>query len=168
MSFLLLGRVVLGVGESFISRAGRVGRWASLRSGTPARPWPGRQRRVRRFAAGAPIGSAVYTRYRFGTVALATSLLSVAALLCVIPRHGGDPLQAHEGGPHEGHGVGLVPGLAAALSSIGFGTITALGALLFVPRAWVAWLAFTVFALVFILTPPLPWPSRRRLAAVSR
>jgi len=45
-----------------------------------------------------------------------------------------------------------VPGVGAALSSIGFGAITAFGALLFVARGWAAWPAFTAFALVFILT----------------
>jgi MFS family permease len=38
------------------------------------------------------------------------------------------------------------------LSSIGFGAITAFGALLFVARGWAAWPAFTVFATAFILT----------------
>jgi MFS family permease len=45
-----------------------------------------------------------------------------------------------------------VPGVGAALSSIGFGAITAFGALLFVARGWAAWPAFTAFALVFIVT----------------
>jgi MFS family permease len=44
-----------------------------------------------------------------------------------------------------------MPGLGAALSSIGFGAITAFSALLFVAHGWAAWPAFTVFAAVFIL-----------------
>jgi len=44
-----------------------------------------------------------------------------------------------------------VPGLGAALSSIGFGAITAFSALLFVAHGWAAWPAFSVFALVFII-----------------
>ena len=40
----------------------------------------------------------------------------------------------------------------AALSSIGFGAITAFSALLFIAQGWPAWPAFTVFASVFILT----------------
>lgn len=54
-----------------------------------------------------------------------------------------------------------VPGLGAALSSIGFGAITAFSALLFVSRGWAAWPAFTVFALTFILTCLFSRPSRR-------
>jgi MFS family permease len=45
-----------------------------------------------------------------------------------------------------------VPGVASALSSIGFGAITAFSALLFVARGWAAWPAFTAFATAFILT----------------
>jgi len=45
-----------------------------------------------------------------------------------------------------------VPGVGAALSSIGFGAITAFSALLFVSRGWAAWPAFTAFVTTFILT----------------
>ena len=45
-----------------------------------------------------------------------------------------------------------VPGTASALSSIGFGAITAFSSLLFVARGWAAWPAFTAFATAFILT----------------
>jgi len=45
-----------------------------------------------------------------------------------------------------------IPGVASALSSIGFGAITAFSTLLFVARGWLAWPAFTVFAIAFILT----------------
>jgi MFS family permease len=45
-----------------------------------------------------------------------------------------------------------VPGVGAALSSIGFGAIMAFSALLFVAHGWAAWTAFTMFAVVFILT----------------
>jgi MFS family permease len=44
-----------------------------------------------------------------------------------------------------------VPGFGAALSSIGFGAITAFSALLFVAHGWAPWPAFTVFAAAFIL-----------------
>jgi MFS family permease len=45
-----------------------------------------------------------------------------------------------------------VPGVASALSSIGFGAITAFSSLLFVARGWAAWPAFSAFAAGFILT----------------
>jgi MFS family permease len=49
-------------------------------------------------------------------------------------------------------GVVWVLGVASALSSIGFGAITAFSALLFVARGWAAWPAFTAFAAAFIVT----------------
>ena len=45
-----------------------------------------------------------------------------------------------------------VPGVGSALSSVGFGAVTAFSALLFVSRGWPAWPAFSTFALAFILT----------------
>jgi MFS family permease len=49
-------------------------------------------------------------------------------------------------------GAVWVPGLELALSSIGFGAITALIALLFANRGWSpAWLAFSAFAIAFIM-----------------
>jgi MFS family permease len=50
--------------------------------------------------------------------------------------------------------VGAVwaPGLGAALSSVGFGTITTFAALVFAERRWgSAWLAFTALSVAFIL-----------------
>jgi MFS family permease len=44
-----------------------------------------------------------------------------------------------------------LPGVGSALSSIGFGAITAFSALLFVAHGWPAWPAFTAFAVTFIL-----------------
>jgi MFS family permease len=44
-----------------------------------------------------------------------------------------------------------LPGAGAALSSVGFGAVTAFSALLFVSRGWPAWPAFTTFAAIFIL-----------------
>lgn len=45
-----------------------------------------------------------------------------------------------------------VPGVGAALSSLGFGAVTAFSALLFVARGWPPWIAFSMFAMAFILT----------------
>jgi MFS family permease len=104
------------------------------------------------FALGAPIGSALYARYGFAAIALATTLLPIATLAFVAP------LARVPSTPRAGAGLMKVmaavwvPGVASALSSIGFGAIIAFSALLFVARGWAAWPAFTAFAVAFILT----------------
>ena len=104
------------------------------------------------FAAGAPIGSALYTHYGFGSIALTTMLLPLATLLCVVPLRSLPSVPRMQAGFMRVMALVWFPGLGAALSSIGFGAITAYSALLFVAREWAAWPAFAVFASVFILT----------------
>jgi MFS family permease len=153
VSILLLGRALLGVGESFIITGGQS--WAlailSVRNTSKALAWVG-SAMFAAFAAGAPIGSALYTRYGFGAIALTTMLLPLVTLLCVVPLRGVPSVPRIQAGFMRVMASVWVPGLGAALSSIGFGAITAFGALLFVARGWAAWPAFTVFASVFILT----------------
>jgi MFS family permease len=90
-------------------------------------------------------------RYGFGGVAFATTLLPMATLLFLIP------LRAVPSTPRMRTGVLKVmssvwlPGVGAALSSVGFGAVTAFSALLFVARDWPAWSVFTAFALTFIV-----------------
>jgi MFS family permease len=153
VSILLLGRALLGVGESFIITGGQS--WAltilTIRNTSKALAWVG-SAMFAAFAAGAPIGSALYTRYGFGAIALTTMLLPLATPLCVVPLRGVPSVPRMQAGFMRVMASVWFPGLGAALSSIGFGAITAFSALLFVARGWAAWPAFTVFALVFILT----------------
>jgi MFS family permease len=100
---------------------------------------------------GAPIGSALYARFGFAGVAVTTALLPLLTLLCVLPLRGVVPVPRQQTGFMKVMDYVWVPGIGAALSSIGFGAITAFSALLFVSRGWAPWLAFTVFATVFIL-----------------
>src|SRR5215472_10464478 len=152
-TILLLGRALLGVGESFIITGGQS--WAlailTARNTSRALAWVG-SAMFAAFAVGAPIGSALYARYGFGAIALATILLPLATLLCVVPLRRVPPLQRLQTGLMKVMAAVWFPGLGAALSSIGFGAITAFSALLLVSRGWAAWPAFTVFALAFILT----------------
>lgn len=153
VTILLLGRALLGVGESFIITGGQS--WAlailTVRNTSKALAWIG-SAMFGAFAVGAPIGSALWARYGFSAIALTTILLPLAALVCVVPLRGVAPLQRVQTGLMKVMASVWLAGVAAALSSIGFGAITAFSALLFVSRGWAPWPAFTVFALTFILT----------------
>jgi MFS family permease len=153
VAILLLGRALLGVGESFIITGGQT--WAlailTVRGTSKAIAWIG-SAMFAAFAAGAPIGSLVYARYGFAAVALTTMLLPAATLAFVAPLRGVPAIPLLQTGLMKVMRSVWVPGVGAALSSIGFGAITAFSALLFVSRGWAAWPAFTVFATTFIVT----------------
>jgi MFS family permease len=150
---LLLGRALLGVGESFIITGSQS--WAlallSAQNTSKALAWVG-SAMFAAFAAGAPIGSALYIRYGFTAVAFMTMLLPAATLLFVFPLRSVSSVPRLQTGLMKVMAAVWVPGVGAALSSIGFGAMTAFSALLFVARGWAAWPAFTVFAITFILT----------------
>ncbi len=150
---LLLGRALLGAGESFIITGAQS--WAlailTVRNTSRALALVG-SAMFAAFAIGAPIGSALYARYGFAAIALATMLLPLVTLLCVLPLRGVAAVPRLQTGLMKVIAAVWVPGLGAALSSIGFGAITAFSALLFVARGWAAWPAFSAFALIFILT----------------
>ncbi|MBV8753056.1 MAG: arabinose transporter [Hyphomicrobiales bacterium] len=153
VAVLLFGRALLGVGESFIITGAQLWGLAILTVENTSKvlAWIG-SAMFGAFAAGAPIGTALYARYGFAGVALATTVLPLATLVAVawlrrVPSMGRVPT-----GLFKVMAAVWVPGVGAALSSIGFGAITAFGALLFVARGWAAWPAFTAFALVFVLT----------------
>ena len=151
-TILLVGRLLLGVGESFIIIGGQS--WAlailTLRNTSKAIGLVG-SAMFAAFAIGAPIGSALYARFGFAGLAVTTAVLPLLTLACVVPLKGVAPIRRPQAGFMKVMGSVWVPGFAAALSSIGFGAITAFSALLFVARGWAAWPAFTVFAAVFIL-----------------
>lgn len=153
VAILLIGRALLGVGESFIIVGAQSWGLAILgvQNTSKALAWIG-SAMFGAFAAGAPIGTALYGRYGFIAIALATTLLPLATLLCVAPLRGVVSNTRERASLLKVMAAVWVPGAASALSSIGFGAITAFSALLFVARGWAAWPAFTVFALTFILT----------------
>jgi MFS family permease len=153
VAILLLGRALLGVGESFVITGAQS--WAlavlTVRNTSRAIAWIG-SAMFAAFAVGAPVGSALYARHGFGAIALATMLLPLATLICVVPLRGVPAVPRQQTGLMKVMASVWVPGAGAALSSIGFGAITAFSALLFVARGWAAWPAFSAFALVFIVT----------------
>jgi MFS family permease len=153
VTILLLGRALLGVGESFIITGAQSWGLALLgvHNTSKVLAWVG-SAMFGAFAAGAPIGTALYAHYGFAGIACATTLLPLMTLLSVARLQRVPSMARVPTGLVKVMAAVWVPGVGAALSSIGFGAVTAFSALLFVARGWAAWPAFTVFALTFILT----------------
>jgi MFS family permease len=153
LAVLLLGRVLLGGAESFVITGALS--WA-LALGGPRNTgkvisWVGTAL-WGAYAAGAPAGTALYGRFGFTGIALATVLLPLATLLLVAPLRALAP--SAQASPPFTRVVGAVwvPGMGAALTAVGFGALTTFGALLFAERGWgAAWLAFTALSVSFIL-----------------
>ena len=150
---LLAGRALLGVGESFIITGAQSWGLAILGVGNTSKvlAWVG-SAMFAAFALGAPVGTALYGKYGFVAIALATTLLPLATLVLVAPLRRVASAARVQAGVMKVMAAVWVPGVASALSSIGFGAITAFSALLFVARGWAPWPAFTAFASAFILT----------------
>jgi len=103
------------------------------------------------FAAGAPLGTSLYGMGGFAAVASATALAPLATLLLIARLRGAPP--AHRGTASVLSVVSRiwVPGFGAALSSVGFGAISAFSVLLFAEHHWrPVWLAFSAYAVALI------------------
>jgi MFS family permease len=171
VSVLLLGRGLLGAAESFIITgalswglghvdplsAGRVIAWVGMAM-------------FAALAVGAPIGTALYGAGGFGVGATATALLPLAAMLPIVA------LRAVPGRPGRRPALWSVagaiwlPGLGAALGSVGFGAILTFSSLLFAGRGWSpVWLPFSAFGACLILARILGghWPDRLGGARVA-
>ena len=152
VTILLLGRALLGRAESFIitgavswglvlvgaKNAGRVIAWIGMAM-------------FAALALGAPLGTALYSAGGFAGVAIAATLmplltvLLVALLSPVPPQHDARPSLRTVAA------AVWLPGLGAALSSIGFGAIIAFSSLLAAQRGWSpVWLVFTAFAVSLV------------------
>jgi MFS family permease len=85
VTILLLGRALLGVGESFMITGAQSWGLAILgvENTSKVLAWVG-SAMFAAFAAGAPVGAALYARYGFPGIALATALLPVATLVLVV------------------------------------------------------------------------------------
>ena len=152
VAILLLGRALLGVGESFVITGAQT--WGLLLGGPKDTgkviAWAGSAMWAS-FAFGAPVGLFLYARLGFSAIAFTTTLVPVAALLMVARI----PHVKLTTRPRSSFGQVVasvwLPGLGLALSGAAFGAMTAFVSLLFSSRGWTVWPAFTVFAGVFIL-----------------
>ncbi|CBJ40277.1 major facilitator superfamily MFS_1, multidrug-efflux transporter (plasmid) [Ralstonia solanacearum CMR15] len=158
VTVLLLGRALLGAAESFII-TGALSWGLGLvdhRSAGKVIAWVGTAMYAA-FALGAPVGSILFDRYGFVSIALATVVIPLAALVMVLGRRGTAPsVHAQRVPMRKIIGTVWVPGVGLALSSIGFGAMTAFISLLFAERGWTpVWLAFSAFAAAFIVARSL-------------
>jgi MFS family permease len=152
VAILLLGRALLGAAESFII-TGAVSwglRLAGLGSAGRVIAWMG-MAMFAAFAAGAPIGTALYAHGGFAAVAFATTAVPLITVVLITPlasvsAQGG----ARPALVNVARAVWL-PGTGSAFSSIGFGAIIAFGSLLSAQRGWSpVWLIFSAFAVSLV------------------
>ena len=152
VAILLFGRALLGAGESFIITGAQTWGLALVgaRNTGKVLAWMGTAMYAA-FALGAPIGTTLYGAYGFTAIALATTLMPLATLLLAAPVRRVAPTGRTHAPLRKVIAAVWVPGLGLALSSVGFGAMTAFVSLLFAAREWTVWPAFTTFAVAFIL-----------------
>ncbi|MBS0326864.1 MAG: arabinose transporter [Proteobacteria bacterium] len=152
VAILLLGRAVLGAGESFVITGAQT--WglalAGARNTGKVLAWMGTAMYAA-FALGAPIGTSLYGAYGFMAIALATTLVPLTTVLLAASVRNVTPTPRDRTPISAVIGAVWVPGVGLALSSFGFGAMTAFVSLLFAARGWTVWPAFTSFAVAFIL-----------------
>src|SRR4051794_10045449 len=151
-SILFAGRALLGGAESFIITGAAA--WglalAGRRNAGRVIAWVG-MALFAAMAVGAPIGTALYTFGGFLAVALATASIPLFTLLLVAPL---TSVSAQSGAPTGFMKVARavwMPGIGAALSTVGFGAMIAFSSLLATERGWhPVWLTFTAFAAALV------------------
>lgn len=150
---VLLGRILLALGESLIA-TGALG-WAiglvGPQNAGKVMVWIGIAI-FGAYALGAPLGGIAYTQWGFAGVSVTTVFIPLLALAAIAGVRAVAPSATRKTPFYKMLGAVLQPGLGLALSSVGFGLITAFIALLFAARNWGnASLAFTAFGLAFIV-----------------
>jgi MFS family permease len=149
---LLVGRVLLAVGESLVvtgalgwgiglvgpQHAGKVMAWNGIAM-------------YGAFALGAPLGVALNSGWGFMGIVVASMFIPLLALAVVAGVRAVAPTATRRTPFYKMLGAVWVPGLGLAFCSVGFGVLTAFIALLFAAKNWGnASLAFTAFGLAFI------------------
>ena len=149
---LLVGRVLLAVGESLVvtgalgwgiglvgpQHAGKVMAWNGIAM-------------YGAYALGAPFGVALNSGWGFMGIVVASMFIPLLALAVVAGVRAVAPMATRRTPFYKMLGAVWVPGMGLAFCSVGFGVVTAFIALLFAARDWGnASLAFTAFGLAFI------------------
>jgi MFS family permease len=152
-AILLAGRGVLGAAESFVvtgALAWGLGLLGPQNTGK-IMSWVGLAMYVA-FAVGAPAGTALYARFGFISIALATALIPLVTLALVAPVRPVPPSARARPSVIRVVGAVSVPGVGLAFTSAGFAALTTFSVLLFAQHRWPrAWLPLTVFAVAFVI-----------------
>ena len=155
ITILLVGRIVLGVAESFIITGALS--WGVTLAGVEntgkTMSWIGTALYAA-YAVGAPVGTWLYAKDGFTAIALAAGIIPLVALFLVAPLRSTAPVSNSSARPSLMSVIGAVwmPGLGVAVSGVGFGAITTFIVLLFVQNGWErAWLALTLLSAAFIV-----------------
>jgi hypothetical protein len=138
-SFIITGATTWGLARVGAHNAGKVIAWM----GTAM---------FAAFAAGVPIGAVLYEKGGFGAVSAATTIAPLVTFIVIAPLR--PTMPSHKGGPGILSVVSKIwlPGLGAALSCVGFGSIAAFSSLLFADHGWTpVWLAFSAYAVSLIV-----------------
>ena len=149
---LLLGRMLLGVGENFIITGALS--WGLALGGVQntgkVMSWTGTALYAA-FAIGAPVGTAFYASKGFVAIALAATLIPLVTLLLVAPLRALAPTLNTRPSFTKVVGAVWLPGLGLAISGVGFGAVTTFLVLLFAQHGWgQAWLAISLLSIAFI------------------
>ncbi len=151
-SILVLGRGVLGAGESLIitgSVAWGLATVGPMHSGKVI-AWIGTAM-FGALAAGAPMGSALFSMHGFTAIAAATILLPLLMAAMVAPLEPAPGRSSPSASRRSVIRAVWLPGLGSALASLGYGSILTFSTLLFVYRDWDnGWLAVTSFATALV------------------
>jgi len=152
VTLILIGRTLLGGAESLIITGGIAWGLALVPAENSAKviAWIG-MALFGALAVGAPLGSVVFARWAFFSIALITTLVPVAAFALIRAL----PALVPEAKPKAGIATVLravaLPGIGFALSGITFGSITSFLTLYFSASGWGRGaFAFTTFAVALI------------------
>src|SRR3954468_11275642 len=153
VAILLGGRALLGVAESFIITGALTLGLGFLGTENTGKvmSWVGTAM-YGAFAVGAPTGTALYGADGFGAIAIAATVIPLVTLLLVARLRRIAPTPHKRAALRDVIGAVWVPGIALAISGVGFAAVTTFVGLLFAQRGWSPlWLAFTALSVAFLV-----------------
>lgn len=152
-SLLIAGRVLLGLGESFILTGNLT--WGMWLAGAPSAgkviSWNG-MATYGALAAGAPLGLMLYTHYDLSVLATITLFLPLGGFLLTQGLPGNAPVVRARASMRVVFRQVWRPGMGLVLQGIGFASLSAFAVLYFNQKGWhYAGFAMTLFGGAFIL-----------------